>query len=59
MFTEHLLQDFQCRPWGVCGYLSNALEACGIAIKVFTCIKIACNRVGNIFATVLTIIATK
>ena len=18
--TEHLLQDFQCRPWGVCGY---------------------------------------
>ena len=18
--TKHLLQDFQCRPWGVCGY---------------------------------------
>ena len=20
MLTKHFLQDFQCRPWGVCGY---------------------------------------
>ena len=36
----------------------NAGEACDVAIKVFMCIKIAWERVGNMFATVLTIIAT-
>ena len=36
----------------------NAREACDVVIKVFTCIKIAWDRVGNMFATVLTIIIT-
>ena len=36
----------------------NAGEACNVAIKVSTCIKIAWDRVGKMFATVLTILAT-
>ena len=36
----------------------NAGEARDVVIKVFTCIKIAWNRVRNTFATVLTIIIT-
>ena len=36
----------------------NAGEACGVVIKVFTCIKTAWNRVRNMFATVLTTITT-
>ena len=36
----------------------NAAEACDVVIKVFTCIKIAWDRVRKMFATVLTIITT-
>ena len=36
----------------------NAAEACDVVIKVFTCIKIAWDRVRNMFATVLTTITT-
>ena len=36
----------------------HAGQACNVAIKVFTCIKTAWKRVGNMFATVLTTITT-
>ena len=36
----------------------NAGQACDVVIKASTCIKTAWNRVRNMFATVLTIIAT-
>ena len=36
----------------------NAHQACDVVIKVFTCIKIAWDRVRNTFATVLTTITT-
>ena len=36
----------------------NAGQAYDVAIKVFTCIKTAWNRVRNMFATVLTTITT-
>ena len=36
----------------------NAGEGCDVVIKVFTCVKIAQDRVGNMFAMVLTIITT-
>ena len=36
----------------------NAGEACDVVIKVFMCIKIAWDRVRNMFATVLTTITT-
>ena len=36
----------------------DAGETCDVVIKVLTCIKIAWDRVRNMFATVLTIITT-
>ena len=36
----------------------NVSEACDIVIKVLTCIRIAWDRVRNMFATVLTIITS-
>ena len=36
----------------------NDGEACDVVIKVFTCIKIAWDRVRSMFATVLTTITT-
>ena len=36
----------------------NEGEACNVVIKAFTCIKIAWDRVRNMFATVLTTITT-
>ena len=36
----------------------NVGEACDVVVKVFTCIKIARDRVGNMFTTVLSIITT-
>ena len=37
----------------------NAGEACNVVIKLFTCIKFPWDRVGKMFATVLTIISTR
>ena len=36
----------------------NAGQACDVVIKVFMCIRTACNRVRNMFATVLATITT-
>ena len=36
----------------------NAGEACDVAIKVFSCIRIAWDRVGNMFVMVLMIFVT-
>ena len=37
----------------------NAAEACDVVIKVLACVKIVQDRVGNMFAMVLTIITTE
>ena len=43
------------RNWTI---VYNAAEACDVVIKVFTCIKIAWDRVRSMFATLLTTITT-
>ena len=32
--TEHFLQDFQCRPWGVCGYFLDYPIADHLYVKI-------------------------
>ena len=34
--TEHLLQDFQCRPWGVCGYFLEQPNITGEVVKSYS-----------------------